>query len=76
MRAAANLANCSRGATAARILHCPTTSPALANTGLAPSNDAESAMLRTLPPSAYTALLMGANNSTGIGLIEIYNLGR
>lgn len=49
---------------------------ALANTGLAPSNDSESALLRTLSPGAYTALLMGANNSSGIGLIEIYDLGR
>jgi hypothetical protein len=46
----------------------------LATTGLAPSNDAESGMLRTLPPGAYTALLMGANNTSGVGLIEIYDL--
>ena len=46
----------------------------LNNTGLAPSNDSESAFLRQLSPGAYTALLLGANNSTGIGLVEIYDL--
>lgn len=49
---------------------------ALATTGLAPSNDLESALLRQLPPGAYTALLTGANNTSGVGLIEIYDLGR
>lgn len=44
-------------------------------TGLAPSKDLESALVKALPPGAYTALLIGANNSTGIGLIEIYDLG-
>lgn len=43
--------------------------------GLAPSKDAEAALVKALPPGAYTALLIGANNSTGIGLIEIYDLG-
>ena len=49
---------------------------ALSNSRLAPSNDSESAVLRQLSPGAYTALLMDANNSTGIGLIEIYDLAR
>lgn len=42
--------------------------------GLAPSDDREAAIIGTLPPGNYTALLAGANNSTGIGLIEIYDL--
>jgi len=29
----------------------------------------------TLPPGRYTALLAGANDATGIGLVEIYDLG-
>jgi hypothetical protein len=44
------------------------------SSGLAPSNDKESAILRTLAPGSYTALLSGKNNSTGIALVEIYDL--
>ena len=43
-------------------------------TGLAPSRDAESAILATLSPGAYTAQLRGKNGGTGIGLIEAYDL--
>ncbi len=43
-------------------------------TGLAPSNDAESAIIRTLAPDSYTAIVRGANNTTGIGLVEVYRL--
>jgi hypothetical protein len=46
----------------------------LEGTGLAPSNDAESAMLVTLNPGAYTAVIDGANNTTGIAVVEIYDL--
>lgn len=42
---------------------------------LAPSHDRESAIAATLPPGLYTALLSGLNNSTGIGLIEVYDRG-
>jgi phospholipase/lecithinase/hemolysin len=42
--------------------------------GLAPSNDAESAIVATLNPGAYTAILAGKNNGTGIGLVEVYDL--
>jgi hypothetical protein len=41
---------------------------------LAPSNDAESAILVTLNPGAYTAVVHGANNSTGIAVVEAYDL--
>ena len=41
--------------------------------GLAPSDDRESAILRTLSPGAYTAVLRGKNNSTGIALVEAYD---
>ncbi len=44
-------------------------------TNLPPSNDAESAIIATLDPGAYTAILAGANSSTGIGLVEVYDLG-
>ena len=42
--------------------------------GLAPTHDQESAILGILPGGAYTAILRGMNNGTGVGLIEIYNL--
>ena len=43
--------------------------------GLAPSNPKESAIAATLPPGAYTAILAGSNNGTGIGLVEVYDRG-
>ncbi|MFL6531067.1 MAG: PQQ-dependent sugar dehydrogenase [Chthoniobacterales bacterium] len=42
--------------------------------GFAPTNDAESAIIRTLTPGAYTAIIRGVNNTTGIGLVEVYRL--
>ncbi len=39
-------------------------------TTIPPTNGMESAIVRTLPPGAYTAILRGKNNLTGIGLIE------
>ncbi len=43
--------------------------------GLAPSNQFESAIAATLPPGLYTALLAGVGNSTGIGVVEVYDRG-
>jgi hypothetical protein len=43
--------------------------------GLAPTHHDESAIFAMLPPSHYTVLLRGANNITGIGLVEVYDLG-
>ena len=43
--------------------------------GLAPSNNLEAAIAATLPPGLYTALLAGRLNTTGIGLVEIYDRG-
>ena len=45
-------------------------------TGIAPTNPAEAALLGALSPAAYTAILRGANDSTGIGLVEVYDLDR
>ncbi len=42
-------------------------------TGLAPTDDAEAAIIMTLEPGPYTAVLSG-NNGTGVGLIEVYAL--
>jgi hypothetical protein len=43
-------------------------------TGLAPSNLLESAMVETLDPGGYTAVMSGKNGTTGIGLVEVYDL--
>ncbi len=43
-------------------------------TGLAPSNVLESAIFATLPPGAYTAIVRGSNDTTGVGLVEVYNV--
>jgi hypothetical protein len=43
-------------------------------TTIPPSNDRESAILATLVPGNYTAIVRGANDTTGIALIEAYNL--
>ena len=43
-------------------------------TALAPSDDRESAILATLDPGSYTAIVAGRNNAGGIGLTEIYDL--
>jgi hypothetical protein len=42
--------------------------------GLAPGFDFESAIVATLPPGAYTAIMSGKNGSTGMGLVEVYDL--
>jgi hypothetical protein len=39
-----------------------------------PDGSADSAILTTLAPGAYTAVLSGAAGSTGIGLVEVYDL--
>ena len=41
---------------------------------LAPSNNLESAISRTLAPGSYTVVLRGKNNATGVGLVEVYDL--
>ena len=43
--------------------------------GLAPTNNLESAVAAELPPGLYTALLTGLNGGTGIGVVEVYDLG-
>lgn len=43
-------------------------------TGIPPTNDFESALLQTLPAGNYTAIVRGTNGTTGVGLVEAYNL--
>jgi hypothetical protein len=43
---------------------------------LAPPSDLESAIVSTLQPGSYTAILKGQNNATGVGLVEVYDVER
>jgi autotransporter-associated beta strand protein len=46
------------------------------DTGIAPSNDHEAAIVATLAPGSYTAIMRGAGNTTGIGVVEVYDLAQ
>jgi hypothetical protein len=43
-------------------------------TNLQPTNDLESAILMTLPPGGYTAVVSGKGGITGVALVEVYRL--
>jgi hypothetical protein len=43
-------------------------------TGLAPSNDDEAAILATLVPDAYTAIVRGKADGIGVALVEAYTI--
>jgi uncharacterized repeat protein (TIGR03803 family) len=43
-------------------------------TGLAPGDSHESAIISTLQPGNYTAIVRGVNNTTGAALVEVYDL--
>src|SRR5215467_565705 len=47
---------------------------AIRASGYAPSDVRESAMIVNLPPGNYTAIVRGVNNTTGVGLVEMYDL--
>ena len=47
---------------------------ALQTVGLAPDDTAESAILMRLAAGAYTAIVRGKDNATGVALVEVYNL--
>jgi hypothetical protein len=49
---------------------------AIMATGLAPPKDLESAILETLATGNYTAILRGKNNTTGVGLVEVYDIDK
>ena len=53
----------------------PAQAAELSAAGLALANPLESGISMSLPPGAYTALLSGLNNTTGVGLVEVYDLG-
>jgi hypothetical protein len=47
---------------------------AIIATGLAPDDNQESALIVTLPPGAYTAVVFGVSSTTGIGFLQTYSL--
>lgn len=49
---------------------------AIIDTGIAPTSSSEAAILMTLPAknASYTAIVRGVNNTTGVGLVEVYDL--
>jgi hypothetical protein len=44
------------------------------NSGHAPTDASESAIIANLPPGNYTAVVRGVNNATGVALVEVYDL--
>lgn len=47
---------------------------AIEGSTIPPSNDLESAIVRTLEPGVYTAVMRGKGDTTGVGLVELYDL--
>jgi hypothetical protein len=47
---------------------------AIQNSGLAPTQPSESAIIAELPAGNYTAIVRGVNNTSGVGLVEVYDL--
>jgi hypothetical protein len=45
-------------------------------TGIPPTDDLESAIAATLVPGAYTAIVTGNGNTSGVGLVEVYDLNQ
>lgn len=41
---------------------------------LAPAHDEEAALVQPLAPGSYTAIVRGGNHTTGVGLVEAYNI--
>ena len=43
------------------------------DSGHAPTQPSESAIIADLPPGNYTAIVRGVNNTTGVALVEVYD---
>ncbi len=52
----------------------PIQAESIAAAGLAPGDPRESAIQATVPPGAYTAIVQGVNNTTGVALVEVYEV--
>lgn len=53
-----------------------TQASAIIATSLAPTNEGEAAIVKTLAPGAYSAIVRGKNDTTGVALFEVYALGQ
>ncbi len=47
---------------------------AITDSGFAPANDSEAAIVSTLAPGNYTAIVSGRANTAGVSLVEVYEL--
>ena len=47
---------------------------AIQNSGHAPTAPSESAIIATLQPGNYTAIVKGVNDTTGVALVQVYDL--
>jgi hypothetical protein len=54
----------------------PVQQAAILATGIAPTHNLEATIDTTLNPGAYTAVVRGKNNTSGVGLIEVYDLSQ
>jgi hypothetical protein len=54
----------------------PAQEAAIIATGIAPANDLDAAIDATLNPGAYTAIVSSTNHNSGVGLVEVYDLGQ
>jgi hypothetical protein len=54
----------------------PVQEAAIIATGIPPTDDLESAIDVTLNPGAYTAILRGKNDTSGVALVEVYDLSQ
>ena len=54
----------------------PVQEAAIIATGIPPTNDLEAAIDATLNPGAYTAVVRGRNNTSGVALVEVYDLSQ
>jgi hypothetical protein len=48
--------------------------PLISGNGLAPQDEHESVIAKTVPPGNYTAIVRGKNDSIGVALVEVYQL--
>ena len=48
----------------------------IADSGLAPADDFEAAIVASLVPGSYTAVMRGVHNTTGIGVVEVYDMAK
>jgi hypothetical protein len=52
----------------------PAQSAQIQAAGLAPGHAAEAALIQTVSPGQYTAIVRGSGGTTGVGLVEAYNI--